>query len=245
MKLLPGLKNSVIQYGLSGTQDCYTPASIRRDSILKGDRPYAAVIFLGHFKSANDSAKKQRLISEIDIGAVGPCAKCEEEQKGIHYMLDNLQPLGWENQISNDIYLGYRLRYEKGLLSLKTMDVVGLGEMNLGTIHDNAAIGANFRIGRMQGYFDNTRKRKFQFFLFGQGWVQGVIRNGTLQGGAFSNSINTLSYSEIAPIVLKGSLGANLGWKGFSIEYCRTFITREINTWWAHGWGYLRITGFF
>src|SRR3954463_16117410 len=35
MKLLPQLKSSVIQYGLSATQDCYTPASIRRDTVLK------------------------------------------------------------------------------------------------------------------------------------------------------------------------------------------------------------------
>ena len=92
-------------------QDCFTPASIRRDTFLRGDRPFAATMYLGHFKISNREEKKQRLISEIDLGAIGPCAVCEEEQKGIHRSLLNIQPLGWEFQISNDVLLNYRMRY--------------------------------------------------------------------------------------------------------------------------------------
>src|SRR5262249_4210768 len=111
MKLMPQLENSVMQYGLSLAQDCFTPASIRRDTILKGDRPYSGTIFLGHFKISNDEKKKQRITSEIDVGAIGPCSKCEEEQKGIHKLINNLQPLGWQFQIANDLYLNYLMRY--------------------------------------------------------------------------------------------------------------------------------------
>lgn len=245
MKLLPQLKHSVIQYGLSATQDCFTPASIRRDTILKGDRPYSATIFLGHYKVSNDEKKKQRLASELDLGAIGPCAMCEEEQKGIHKALDNLQPLGWQFQIANDVYLNYRLRYDRNILAGRFMDLTALAEVNAGTIYDNAALGANLRLGSMQGYFENQRSRKFQFYGFAQGWAKAVGYNAALQGGLFSKSINTLTQAEIAPVVLKGTFGANLSYKGISLEYGRVFITREIKTWWDHGWGYINITTWF
>ena len=245
MKILPQLNKSHIQYGLSGTQDCFTPASIRRDTILRGDRPYAATMFLGHFKISNGEEKKQRLTSEIDLGVIGPCAKCEEEQKGIHKALDNIQPLGWEFQLSNDLYLNYRLRYEKNIFAKKLIDLTGMAELNAGTIYDNAALGANLRFGKMQGYFENMRNKKLLFYFTAQGWVKGVVHNGTLQGGLFSKSINTLSFNEISPVVLRGSLGLTLAYKKVSIEYCRIFITREIKTWWAHGWGYINISTFF
>jgi lipid A 3-O-deacylase len=245
MKLLVGLKGSVRQYGLSGTQDCFTPASIRRDTILRGDRPYAGTMVIGHFKISNDQQRKRRLTSQLDIGVIGPCAKCEEEQKGIHRWLDNIQPLGWENQISNDLYLTYRLRYEKSIFGSPAFDAIALAEVNGGTIYDNAAIGLNLRTGRMQPYFEDARSRKLQFYFSAQGWIKALGYNGTLQGGMFSSSINTLSAREVAPVVLKGVLATGISFKWFSIEHGRVFITREINAWWPHGWGYINITTWF
>jgi lipid A 3-O-deacylase len=245
MKLLPHLPHSTIRYGLSATQDCFTPASIRRDTILYGDRPYAGLIFLGHFKISNDEKKRQRLTAELDLGAMGPCAKCEEEQKGIHRMLVNIQPLGWEFQVSNDLMLNYRLRYEKGLLQVSYADLNGMAEVNAGTVYDNLGLGAQFRLGKKPGYFANERSPAFQCYLFGQGWIYGVGYNATLQGGPFSTSIYTLSAGEIAPVVLRGSLGAVLAYKSVLVEYRRTFITREIRTWWAHGWGHINIIVYF
>jgi len=245
MKILPQLSHSVNQYGLSGTQDCFTPASIRRDTILRGDRPFAATIFLGHFIISNDEEKKQRLTSEIDLGAIGPCAKCEEEQKGIHKMLVNIQPLGWEFQISNDFILNYRIRYEKNIFSKRFIDLTGLTELIAGTIYNNIALGAHLRFGKMQLYFANERSKKLQFYGFAQGWVKAVGYNASMQGGLFSKSVNTLGYSELSPVVLRGSFGLHLEYKKLAIEYSRIFITREIKTWWAHGWGYINITFYF
>ncbi len=245
MWVLPKLLNAVTQYGLTAVQDCFTPTSIRRDTILRGDRPFAATMYLGHFKISTREEKKQRLTSEIDLGATGPCAVCEEEQKGIHMALVNIQPLGWQFQISNDVLLNYRMRYEQNLFVRKIIDVTALAEFNAGTIYDNASLGANLRFGRMQNYFANVRSKKLQFYCFAQGWVKGVAHNGTMQGGLFSTSINTLSYNELEPVVLRGSLGVCLSYKWFYIEYTRTFITREIKAWLPHGWGHINLSFFF
>ncbi|HXB40477.1 MAG TPA: lipid A deacylase LpxR family protein [Bacteroidia bacterium] len=245
MKILPKLSKSVNQYGLSGTQDCFTPASIRRDTVLKGDRPYSALIYLGHFVISNSEEKKQRLSSELDLGMMGPCAKCEEEQKGIHKMLVNIQPLGWEYQMSNNFLLNYRMRYEKNIFNAHIVDLTGMTEINAGTIYNNAAVGANLRFGKMQAYFANVRTKKLQFYGYTQGWVKAVGYNATMQGGLFNKSVNTLAYNELSPIVLRGSFGLHLEYKNLGIEYSRIFITREIKTWWAHGWGYINILFYF
>jgi len=245
MKLLLQLRGATLRYGLSATQDCFTPASIRRDTILRGDRPYSGTIFLSHFKVSNQEEKKQRLTAQIDLGAMGPCAKCEEEQKGIHKMLVNIQPLGWEFQISNDLYLNYRLRYEKGIFGLRYIDLGGIGEINAGTVYNNATVGLTLRFGKMRPYFENSRSKKFQFYGFAQGWIKGVAYNATLQGGPFSKSIYVLGAPEISPVVLRGDFGARFSYKEIGIEFCRVFITREIRTWWSHGWGYISIIAYF
>ena len=245
MKLLLQLKGSVIQYGLDGTHDCFTPASIRRDSILHGDRPYAGTLTFGHFKVSNDSTHHQRLTSQLDLGAMGPCTWCGEEQKGIHRLLDNLQPIGWENQVANDICINYRVRYEKGIIVRRGIDLVGLAEANAGTIYDNLGLGSNLRIGLMQGYFDNRRSRKLQFYGLAQGWIRLVGYNATLQGGMFSHSPNVLSYPEVAPVVLKAVAGTGLSWRRISVEQGYVFITREIRSWWDHAWGYISICAWF
>lgn len=245
MHLLPKLSNSVVQYGLIAVQDCFTPASIRRDTFIRGDRPYAATMYLGHFKISNSEEKRERLTSEIDVGAIGPCAVCEQEQKAIHKALVNIQPLGWESQIRNDVLLNYRMRYDKNLLSSNYFNLTGLAEFNAGTIYDNASVGANIRLGKMQGYFANARTKKLQLYGFAQGWVKGVAYNGTMQGGLFSTSVNTVTAAEISNVVLRGTYGICLTYKNIALEYSKTYITREIKAWWPHGWGHVNIITYF
>ena len=38
-------------------------------------------------------------------------------QKDIHHWIHYIQPLGWGNQIKNDVALDYQVNYEKELLS--------------------------------------------------------------------------------------------------------------------------------
>jgi lipid A 3-O-deacylase len=246
MFLLPKLSHSTVQYGLSAVQDCFTPASIRRDTFIQGDRPYAATMYLGHFAVSNNEEKKQRFTSEIDLGIIGPCAVCEEEQKGIHKSLLNIQPLGWEAQVKQDILINYRMRYEKNIFAHNIIDLNALGEINAGTIYDNAAIGANLRIGKKQAYFENARSKKFYFYAFAQGWLKGVAYNATMQGGVFNKtSDNVVLPEQIQNAVVRGSFGLCLTYKKIALEYSYVFISREITAWLPHAWGHLNIVGYF
>lgn len=88
-------------------QDCFTPSSIRRDTILRTDRPFAAVLYIGQRSISNDTERKRTLTTAISLGVIGPCAVCAEEQVGIHRALDNIAPLGWQFQVGSDVILNY------------------------------------------------------------------------------------------------------------------------------------------
>lgn len=246
MFLLPHLSNSTVQYGINFDQDCFTPTSITVDSIQKGDRPYSGYIYLGHVKTSAQEDKKQKMEAEADVGTLGKCAVCEQEQKMIHRWINDRQPDGWKYQTASEVMVNYRLKYEKGILNDTSIDIRGYGQVEAGNIYDNAIIGGTLRLGKMQSYFAGDRTRKLQLYAFLDGWAEGIGYNATLQGGLFSTgNPYTLSYNTIDHFVLGYTYGICLSYKSVSLEYSSTHITHEILNGLYHGWGHIGIAGYF
>jgi len=247
MWLLPRLSHSDVQYGLSAVQDCFTPTSISSDSILKGDHPFAGYVYLGHYKTSADYYKKQLLTAELDVGEIGACAECAEEQKAIHDAVPgNIPPQGWQYQIATGIMLDYKLRYEKALYADTAVDVDAVGQITAGTVYDNALAGITFHFGKMRSYFLTDRTSSFQLYGIVQGWVEGVGYSGTMQGDLFTNnSVYTLKYKEMSPLVYGDSYGICLSWNKTSITYSVTHITQEIKAGSYHGWGHIDFAHYF
>lgn len=236
-------------YGLALEQDCFTPSSIRHNEVFYGERPYAAVGLVSHQLISISSYKKQRLNTQLDLGAIGPCAMCEEEQKGIHHALVNIQPLGWQFQVSNDLVVNYDLQFEQGIISTRYLELIGYGGVRAGTLYDDASAGALLRVGWMPSYFEhlgivkNATSHRFQFYFTGRAQAKLVGYNATMQGGLFNrSSIYTIPDSQVARYVLMGSAGAVLAYKRLSLEYTRVYITPEMTTGLFHGWGHVNIT---
>lgn len=252
-KVLIGFKDSSLTYyGLSAEQDCFTPRSIRHEGIFYGERPFAASIYATQYKISLQKDKRQKLTSKTDLGAMGPCAVCEEEQKGLHRALNNIQPLGWENQVRTDVIVNYRLKYEKGFLETKYLEAIGTTEARLGTMYDDLSAGLLVRSGFMYSYFENaglqkhSGKRKLQFYLFAAANIKAVGYNAMLEGGLFNrNSVYTISASGINRAVFSASCGAVAALKGFSLEYSKYYISQEFYGGLDHGWGRLALTWCF
>jgi lipid A 3-O-deacylase len=201
---------------------------------------------LGHVKTSAREDKKEKLTSEVDLGEIGSCAMCEEEQKAIHKAINDRQPDGWKYQIGTEIMMNYKMRYEKGIMKDSAMDITMYGEFNAGSIYDNALLGGRLRLGKMQAYFAGNRTRKFQLYTFLDGWAKGVAYNATLQGGLFSNNnLYILSSDAIDHIVLGYTYGICLSYKSISLEYSSTHITHEILAGLYHGWGHIGIATHF
>jgi lipid A 3-O-deacylase len=234
--------------GLAFERDGFTPRSIRVDSIYKGERPFAGVSFLSSFLISLDKEKVQKLFSQIDLGVIGPTSRGEEEQKYIHRKLKNIQPLGWEYQIANDVVINYTFQYEKGLLIKKHVEFIGSTEARAGTLYDDVSAGGLIRLGRMHNYFSDlgtskySEDKKFQFYGFIRGEIKVVGYNATMQGGMFSNSINTINNRNIERIVAGGSVGVVLAYKRVSLEYTKWYISPEFRHGLSHSWGHCNIS---
>lgn len=252
-KLLIPLKRSNLNYyGLRIRQDCFTPRSIRHDSIFVGERPYAGVIYLSDYLISVNTESRTRLTTILDIGVMGPVAKAAETQKNIHKWLKNIQPLGWEYQLEQDIVLNYYLGIEKGFFSKKHIEMLYMANARAGTMYDDVSAGIQVRTGIMPSYFAHLglhynsvipKQNKFQCFVFGKGEVKTVVYNATLQGGMFNkNSVYTLSSPNISRVIYTATGGIVVAYKRLSLEYTKVYISPEFKGGLVHGWGHCSIT---
>ncbi len=249
-KLLIRLKNnSQKHFGMAVEQNCFTPRSIRYDTLNTLERPYAASLFLTHSLISIDTEKKRRLTAKLDLGLIGPCAVCEQEQKAIHTALDNIPPLGWQHQLKTDVIINYSAFIEQNIYSNNYFEFIGLGDVRIGTLYDDVSGGLMFRMGIMNSYFKNlgvvknVHPKKFQFYLTAKGKIKLVGYNAVMEGGMFSqNNDLVVSSNDVERLVYSFYGGAVLAYKRVSIEYARVFITKEFNRGIEHGWGKCSIT---
>lgn len=233
-------------YGLQFHQDCFTPLSIRYDTLNYLERPYAATFFVSHTINSLNELNKTALQTQLDLGVIGPCAKCEDEQKAIHRALLNIQPLGWENQLQTDYIINYRIKFEKGLYSKKNREINAQTLLRAGTLYTDISAGITARMGFFSPYFSNLgmdikqnyRKRNFQFYGILRGNAKAVGYNATLQGGVFNNNdVYNINQNRITRLVFDGMAGIVLTYKKISLEYSKYYITKEFKEGLDHGWG--------
>jgi hypothetical protein len=246
--LIPLNKKAQNYYGIIIQQDCFTPGSIRYDTLNYLDRPFAATMYLSHILTSIDNRKKRRLTTRLDLGVIGPCAVCEEEQKWIHKSLVNIAPLGWENQLATDYIINYSVNFEQGIFSKKHLELAVSADARAGTLYDDISAGLLLRTGFMNSYFDhygvikNSEKNKFQLYLLLRGKIKFVGYNATMQGGLFSKDIHALPDRSINRYVLHGAAGVVLAYKRVSLEYTKIYISPEFLKGRYHGWGHCNLT---
>jgi lipid A 3-O-deacylase len=242
------LKNSKNYFGFHGQQECYTPRSIRVDTIYFGERPFTGTFYISHSLTSLNNFKKILLQTQLDLGIIGSCALCENEQKAIHRALVNIQPLGWEYQLKNDVIVNYRVKFEKGIVSKPNIEMMLGTAARLGTLFTDVGIGVNARFGWFDSYFTNLGlarnkdSRLFKMYLVTKANAKLVGYNATLQGGLFTSSIYQLSANEISRVVFDAEAAIVVAYKRMSLEYARTYITPEFYKGVDHGWGRCVIT---
>ena len=244
-------KKALNYYGLNVEQDCFTPKSIRYDTLNYLERPYAATFFVSHTLNSLNPEKKIALQTQLDVGAIGPCARCEDEQKAIHRSLLNIQPLGWENQIKTDYIINYRVKFEKALFYKKHREIIANAFIRAGTLYTDVSVGFTGRMGFFSPYFSNLgmdkysvhRKSNFQFYGILKLNAKAVAYNATLQGGLFNNeSLYTVSSNRITRIVIDGMAGIVITYKRIGLEYSKFYLSPEFKEGLEHHWGRCMIT---
>ncbi|MFI5150634.1 MAG: lipid A deacylase LpxR family protein [Bacteroidia bacterium] len=223
-------------------QDCYTPTNLAADSLLNHDRPYAGAIFAGEFRVSNDKLRYRRITSGIDLGMLGRCAMCEEEQKAIHRALVDQQPLGWGFQIRPDVLFNYSLGFDQGIWVSHVVEFILQGKMEAGTYKDNLSGGGLFRVGLMKAYFNplglSRGRNEREFYAFLQGSASFVAYNALLQGGLIDrDNPYVIQASGVMRMVYKFSAGYTISIKKFSFTYSQTYLSPEFEGGLNHAWG--------
>ena len=232
-KILPGTgKNSLNFIGFSIQQNIYTPINPDVDEIQYNDRPFSAFLAIGQFRESVNFEKKINLKSEISFGIVGPASLGGAVQSSIH----DIEPVGWHNQVKNDIVLNYSIQFEKGLVSNKNIELNTTVNGNVGTLFDKAGGGFYFRAGSflpvyrgsLSAISEKNTKQPLQYWFFVRGNVDAVLYNATLEGGLFSKeNPYVISQNAMNRIVYGASAGIAFYYKQVGIELENFYLSPE------------------
>ncbi len=245
--ILPGLKHAQTDLnGFSITQNMYTPVNPDVTEVQKGDHPFAAYLTLGQFREVYDLEKKLAFKSKITFGVIGQGALGKEVQSTIHH----IHPVGWVNQINNDIILNYNFTVSKTVVSSSLYELNVSAAANAGTLYDNVSGGLDMRIGRFMPVYRgplsifglNTPGNKWQYWFSVKGGTKAVAYNATLQGGMFSNN-NTyvIASGDINRLIYYGSAGIAVYYRNIGLVFDQIFISPEFKNGRNFAWGSIKI----
>ena len=242
VQVLPGLKYGLNYYGVTLTQNLYTPRNLIYDYVLDDDRPFAAYLMLGFKRISLSPEYRRRLKSELSLGIIGPAALGGAAQDLIH----DDKPVGWVNQVQNDFIINYNIRYDQGIFSGRHAELAIAAGGQAGTLYDNISAGLFFQAGsynsRYESIFQTTAhqksfKKRIRYFISLEVMNKMVFYDATLQGGMFNReSVYTLEGSRVRHYVLTGTASAGLGFGRYSLEAEQVILTPEFNGGLYHMW---------
>ncbi len=252
MRLLVRQKKGTNQYGISIEHNGYTPTSIEHNEILYGDRPFSAALMLKTFSMSNNAERHCRITSSLTLGVIGPAAGGYGMQKTIHKWINGTVPLGWQNQIQNDVIVNYELGAEKNLLHSNDIFLLnGFSNARIGTLNTKLSSGVVLMLGRFNSKIASvfastetagTSTKKLRFHAYLQPMINVVVYDATLQGGLFNHdSPYTFSSSEISHVTFQANYGVVATFNSIYLEYFKTFISKEFEIGLDHRWGGIRV----
>lgn len=232
-KLLPGLKNSLNFYSVNLVQNLYTPLKLEDLQPRLGDRPFASYLTLGHQRISLSADGHRRLQSEFTLGVIGTASLGGLSQDLIH----THTPVGWVNQVENDMVVNYNLRFDQGLYSGNGIEAAVIAGGQAGTLYDNIMAGVYLQVGkannRYSSVFQTTGrqkpfKKRIRYYFALDLKNKLVFYDATLQGGMLNQeSAYKLDASQVNRYVFTGTACFGLGLGRYSLEAEQVFLTPE------------------
>ena len=131
-------------------QQIWTPTDITGEQALDQDRPYAGKVFIKAqlAEYTSDIADKYSVM----LGTVGPRAMAEKSQKSVHSLIGSKEPVGWNDQIDNEVIYSFTAERQKLLYRASGDDgsfpELALGSrVQLGNYQNEVAINSTLRWG--------------------------------------------------------------------------------------------------
>ena len=235
---------SVTRTGISLEHDAYTPSYLDTSGILRNDRPYAATLSVRSFRISEDTLRKFRLVSSFTLGVIGPAAGGKEIQTGIHKAINGIRPLGWGNQISNDLLVNYRVDAQKSLFTITSRFLIAA---NASVVVGSPYTGVNAGFAIMAGHFNSPFFKqavigKVRIYVYFQPVVSYLLYDATLQGGLFSrSSVYVVSQNQLHELRSLNTAGLVLEFGKLRLEGSFSARSNGNRNSAAHCWGGIHV----
>lgn len=144
-------EKSKTNFGVSLSQQIFTPIDDQTKKIILDDRAYAGWLYLS--ANANFQSTLESHIFNFDFGVIGKSAQGENVQSSFHKFIHTSPANGWNNELANHIalQLSYQTRSKVKTyqtLELKNyMDFISYYGFSVGNVFINSHIGGILRIG--------------------------------------------------------------------------------------------------
>lgn len=213
----------------------YTPSTILSDTMLKGDRPYAATITYGARFFSRSRSRNYTLSWSIYGGFIGKPAFGEYTQKTIHKWINSPKPHGWQHQLNTSFIMDASIGYTKLFFTRSRWVRMELGDLvRIGTLTNEMQIHGGLKLG-----YIGTRK---QFYLYYVPQLRIVAYDGTLQGALFVNPSNAaLPAKSVERLVSEQQIGVYLRYKPFFATAHFHYQSRVFKNALNHMWGGLTL----
>jgi lipid A 3-O-deacylase len=176
------------------------------------------------------------------VGIIGPGAGGKQFQSAIHRWINDRQPMGWNNQISNDLILNYNAGIVKAVLDIRGLSITGKISADVGTLNTRASTGFIVMTGLLESRWKPNEKRNFQVYLYAEPIGSLIGYDATLQGGILNKSdVYVISADDIARTVFQNNSGIIFVIRKLQLEYFQSFVTKEFSSGQSHHWGGVRV----
>jgi hypothetical protein len=214
-------------------QNIYTPDHVDEpEKRSHEDMVFAGWLYTGMFAQRATDHLLDHL--ELSMGVIGPSSKAEQVQKAIHDLLNSDDPVGWDEQLSDefavDLTFMRKHRLKKGWFKpTESTDFIAEYGFTVGAVHRHLQTGITARYGFNLGNtfgparmalpsgISTLRKGKVNQsgYLFARATGKAIEHNRFLTG------------LDHEPLMGEFQIGVVYHYKKLELGYSQTFFTRE------------------
>lgn len=191
------------RYSIAIGQAIFTPEDPARRDLIRDDRPYAGWLYT-NLSLLADSGRTFDTLT-LSLGVVGPSAKGEEVQNGIHRLIRDVEFEGWDNQLKDEpaLLVTYERQWRSPFGRISPyVDYLPHAGVALGNVFTYGAVGGTVRIGTGLGADAGPVRMRpsgassayvagsdgLRAYVFAGVEGRAVLRNIFLDGNTFTDS---------------------------------------------------------
>ncbi|WP_341902229.1 lipid A deacylase LpxR family protein [Fluviicola taffensis] len=233
---VPDVQRS-LQTGVA--QKVYTPSTITTDSLLMGDRPYAATYGYTAKFSSRSKSKNYTLSWSLHTGWIGKPAFGKETQTAIHRWTNNNKPLGWQYQLNTGLSINLGFGFTKTWFTKTNwLRAEASSFTTIGSLTNETRLSGMLKVG----YITNEK----HYFLYYNPEVRAVATDGTLQGSLLAKpSEARVPGSQISRLVSEQEFGFKIQYRKFGCSAYGHFQSKLFKNAGNHAWGGIGLSYYF